>query len=377
MTTFIIIGAIMVSIALGLLAWPLLRERATEGRSALVTVVLVALVLPLGAAGIYHKVSNWNWDPAAQQAPGNGAHSIQEMMDKLEARLKANPEDVDGWLMLGRTEFVRNNYKRSAEAFGEAYRASKGKNLEAVVGFGEALTVSDQTSLRAGGKAAQLFEDALAMDPANPKGLWYGGMAAAIGGKLPLARERWLKLLGQDLPADIKTMLADRVREVDKELGRKDDPELTKLAAAIPPPSGPMPGAAPPAAADGAGASAGSTAQSGPGAATVHVKIAPALKARIPAGAPLFVLARDPTQPGPPFAAKRFPGAQLPMDVVLTEQDAMMPGRTIKNAKQLTIVARFSASGMPQQSSGDLYGEVAYDLASGKPVDLVIDKQVP
>ena len=32
---------------------------------------------------------------------------------------------------------------------------------------------------------------------------------------------------------------------------------------------------------------------------------------------------------------------------------------------------------MPQQSSGDLYGEVAYDLASGKPVDLLIDKQVP
>jgi hypothetical protein len=65
------------------------------------------------------------------------------------------------------------------------------------------------------------------------------------------------------------------------------------------------------------------------------------------------------------------------MDVVLTEQDAMMPGRTVKDAKQLTIVARFSASGMPQQASGDLYGEVAYDLASGKPMDLVIDKQVP
>ena len=77
------------------------------------------------------------------------------------------------------------------------------------------------------------------------------------------------------------------------------------------------------------------------------------------------------------FAAKRFAGAALPLEVVLTEQDAMMPARTIKTAKQLVIVARFSASGMPQQARGDLYGEVTYDLAGGKPVDLLIDKQVP
>jgi cytochrome c-type biogenesis protein CcmH len=374
LTTFILIGAIMVSIALGLLAWPLFRGRADDGRLAPWAIAVVALALPLGSAAIYHRASNWDWSPAAQQATaGAAAHSIQEMIDKLEARLRQKPDDVDGWLMLGRTEFVRNNFKRSAEAFGEAYRASGGKNLEAVVAYGEALTVSDQTSLR-GGKAAALFEDALKMDPVNPKALWYGGMAAAIGGKLELARERWLKLLGQELPADIKTMLADRIREVDQQLGRKDDQELAKLAGAIPPPAAAMAGMPGPAQGGGRGAA---PAAGGPGTVTVHVKVAAALAARIPPGAPLFVLARDPTQPGPPFAAKRFAGAALPMDVVLTAQDAMMPGRTIKDARQLTIVARFSASGMPQQASGDVYGEVAYDLSSGKPVDLVIDKQVP
>ena len=374
MTTFIIIGAIMVSIALALLLWPLFRGRATDGPVALGAIAIVAVVLPLGAAALYRGVSNWEWDPAAQQAAAGGApHSIQEMIDKLEERLKAKPDDVDGWLMLGRTEFVRNDYKRSAAAFGEAYRASGGKNLEAVVGYGEALTVSDQSSLR-GGKAAELFEDALKLDAQNPKALWYGGMAAAIGGKLDLARSRWIKLLGQDLPADIKAMLVERIREVDTQLGRKDDPELAKLASAIPPPpAAATMGPARPPAADGRGAAAAS----GPGTVTVHVKVSPALAGKIPPGAPLFVLARDPSQPGPPFGAKRFAGAALPMEVVLTEQDAMMPGRTIKDAKQLTIVARFSASGMPQQSSGDLYGEVAYDLASGKPVDLLIDKQVP
>ena len=65
------------------------------------------------------------------------------------------------------------------------------------------------------------------------------------------------------------------------------------------------------------------------------------------------------------------------MEVQITEQDAMMPTRTIKDAKQLVIVARFSASGMPTQASGDLYGEVPYDLKQGKAVDLLIDKQAP
>jgi cytochrome c-type biogenesis protein CcmH len=373
LTTFIIIGAIMVSIALALLLLPLFRARADDGRSALVVIALLAILLPLGAAGLYHKTSNYSWDPAAQQA-GNGAHSIQEMIDKLQEKLKTKPEDVDGWMMLGRTEFVRNDYKKSAEAFGQAYKFSQGKNIEAIVGYAEAMAVADQTALR--GKAAELFEEALRIDPANPKGLWYGGMAAAINGKLEVARERWLKLLGQELPADIKAMLAQRIKEVDVELGRKDDPELARLSAAIPA-AGPAMGAMGATPASSASAAGEPAAAGGPGTVTVRVRIAPALAGKVPPGAPLFVLARDPTQPGPPFAAKRFAGASLPLSVVLTEQDAMMPARTIKTAKQLTIVARFSASGMPQQSSGDLYGEVAYDLASGKPVELLIDKQVP
>jgi cytochrome c-type biogenesis protein CcmH len=126
-----------------------------------------------------------------------------------------------------------------------------------------------------------------------------------------------------------------------------------------------------------AATSAPAAAPPGPGMVSVRVRVSPALAAKVPAGAPLFVLARDPTQPGPPFGAKRIADAALPLEVRLTEQDAMMPVRTIKTAKQLVIVARYSLSGMPSAASGDLYGEVPYDLKSGRLVELVIDKQVP
>jgi hypothetical protein len=131
---------------------------------------------------------------------------------------------------------------------------------------------------------------------------------------------------------------------------------------------------APPAAAAGAPGAAPAAA---PGSVPVRIAIAPALAGQVTPGTPLFVLARDPTNPGPPLAAKRLSDVKFPLDVVLTDADAMAEGRNVSAAKQLTIVARFSKSGMPMASSGDLYGEVRYDPATGRPVELTIDKTVP
>ena len=371
MTTFIILAAIMAAVALALVVWPLYRGRASEDRSGLVAIGVVVILLPVAAALLYHTASNWNWDQKAMEMASGGQHSLQQMVTQLEARLKREPDDVQGWLMLGRSRFVMNNFPGAAAAFGEAYRASNGQNLEAVIGYGEALAIVDESSMR--GKAAQLFEDALKMDPSNPKALWYGGLAAAGAGRLDVARERWVTLVKQPLPQDVRALVAQRIGELDQQLGRKPDPELALLAKAQPAPAETEAAAA----ASATPAASAAPAAGGPGSVTVHVKVSPALAGKVPAGTPLFVLARDPTQPGPPFAAKRFPAAALPMDVVLTEQDAMMPSRTLKTAQQLVIVARYSTSGMPTAASGDLYGEVPYDLAAGRPVDLLIDKRVP
>jgi cytochrome c-type biogenesis protein CcmH len=369
LTTFILAGAVMVSIALGLLAWPLWQGRSSEGRGTLIALGVIVVALPVGAALIYRSVSTWNWDPAATQAPA-GQHALDEMVVKLEERLRQNPGDVDGWLLLARSHYVTQRFPKAAEAYGKAYQLSGGKNLEAVVGYGESLALVDQNALR--GKAGELFEEALKADPQNQKALFYGGVAAAATDRLPVARERWLTLLRQELPQEVKGLLVQRISEVDRQLGRPADPELAKYAQAAAPAAAAEPAAAAPAA---SGAAAGPAP--GPGVVTVRVRLSPALAQKVPAGAPLFVLARDPTQPGPPFAAKRLPGATLPIEVRLTEADSMMAARTVKTANQLVIVARFSASGMPTSTSGDLYGEVPYDIKKGQAVDLVIDKQVP
>lgn len=364
MTAFVLIAAAMTAAAVLLIVWPLYRARAERSRSTLIAIVIAVLLVPPSAAYLYYSLSNWNWDPRAVAAAGSGQPDVAEMIAKLEARLKDHPDDVDGWLMLGRSRVVLRNPQGAVAAYAEAYRASQGKNVEAIVDYGETLVMTDPSSLRA--KAADLFEEALKLDASNPKALFYSGMAAVTSGRGELARTRWVTLLHEPLPEQIRAVLATRIAELDGQLGRPPDPEIARLAASsTAPEESPSAAATPPAAGPG------------PGAATVNVSIAPALSARVPAGAPLYVLARDPTQPGPPFAAKRISGAMLPLTVTLTEQDAMMPSRTLKNAHQLLIVARFSASGAPQAASGDLFGETPYDLALGRPVALVIDKQVP
>jgi cytochrome c-type biogenesis protein CcmH len=349
----------MVSAALALVAWPLWRGRGTEGVGTAIAVGVVAVALPAGALLVYRAVSNYDWNPSPERAQA-GQHSLDEAVRKLEERLKANPGDADGWLLLGRSQFVQQHFQRAGEAYGKAYELTGGKNVEAVVGYGEALAIADQGSLK--GRAGELFEEALKLDPANQKALFYGGVAAAASGKLPVARERWMTLLHQELPAEVKALLAERIGEIDREAGRAPDPELAKYAAGAAPEAAPAPAAA---------------VAAGPGTVTVRVRLSPALASKVPAGAPLFVLARDPSQPGPPFAAKRFTTPSLPLEVHLSEADAMMPARTVKTANSLVIVARYSVSGMPSGGSGDLYGEVPYDIKKGQAVDLVIDKQVP
>ena len=378
MTLFVVLAALMASAALALILWPLYRGRVEEGRAGLVTSLILALVVPLAAGGLYWVLSNWSWDAAAMKMAAGGTHSIEEMVAGLESRLRRQPDDVNGWIMLGRSQVVLNRYPRAVEAYERAYKLTDGRNIEALIGYAEALALVDPQALQ--GRAGQLIDAALALEPQNPRALWYGGIAALRTGKIALARDRWAKLVALDPPPEVKAVLIERVADLDRQLGRTP---------AGPPAPAPTTAAASGAAARLAATPPAATASSAPlagqggapagrqGTVTVTVSIAPMLAARVPAGGPLFVLARDPTQPGPPFAVKRLTSVQLPTTVVLTEQDAMLPSRTIASARQLLIVARYSASGAPTAASGDLYGEVPYDLASGRLLKLVIDKTVP
>jgi cytochrome c-type biogenesis protein CcmH len=359
MTVFVIVAAAMVAAALLWLVTPLLRRTATAddppayGKERRLSALVVAVLVPMVATVMYARLSDWDWDAAETQAAN--AAEMDELLRKLEAKLQANPQDVRGWLLLGKFHVQTGRFARGVDAFQQAYDISKGADVEAIVGLGEALALVDEASL--GGRAGQLFDEALAKAPNHPKALWYGSMAALQAGDVRRGRDRLQLLLAQNPPEELRGVLERQVQDLNQQLGEA-----------------------------GEGVAAGSTASepARPVAEArslrVSVSIAPQILAQLKTALPLFILARDPAG-GPPLAVQRHSSAAAPLTVELSERDAMVPTRTLASAPRIEVVARISKSGAPQAQSGDFFGQAEYDFAAVRDgaaiVNIVIDRIVP
>ncbi|MGA7540052.1 MAG: hypothetical protein WBW93_14945 [Steroidobacteraceae bacterium] len=133
-----------------------------------------------------------------------------------------------------------------------------------------------------------------------------------------------------------------------------------------------------PSARQSAGASPSVSPSSPAGAARVRVEVqmSPALEARAPRAASLYVFVRDPAAGGPPLAVKRLAG-RLPQIVELTAADAMIAGHAIAAGERVQVVARISPSGNPMDEAGDLSGQAEYRIGHDGLVDVVIDRVTP
>lgn len=353
MSAFIVVAGFMTIAAVAAVLWPLLRQPASGRRWPAATVAAVAV--PVLAVGMYVALSNWVWNP--DERPQAGVpEEIERMVSGLEARLRANPNDVDGWLLLGRSYFQLERFFKAADAFQQAHTLTQGRNVDALIGLGESLAFADQSLLLT--RSADLFEQAYAISPDHPKVLWYSGLVAYQGGKRALARDRWARLVSLDPPPEVKQILQSKVEEIEAELGG-GAPAAASAASGTPP------------AAQEAAVAAGSAV------VKVRVALAPNLAAQAPPDAPLFVLVRSGEDAGPPLAVTRRTSAELPLLVQLTDRDTMIAGRSLGTSGQVTVVARIARSGGPTARSGDLEGRVSYDLSRSNVVDLVIDTIVP
>jgi cytochrome c-type biogenesis protein CcmH len=354
MSTFLVIAAVMAAIAASAVALPLIRDRHSRVLGALAAVIIIG-----AAAVLYPLWSNWHWSaPAPSQA--DVGPEVAAMVAKLEKHLQDEPDDLKGWLMLGRSYLTLNRLDDALVAYDHSRRLDA-KSPEAALGLGEAM------SLKAGGEitppASQLFEEALSEAPGNPQALLYAGFAAATRGDRALARSRWQALKSMHPPPQIEQMLDARIAE----LGLPDQPGTGSGAG----------GATESALAGTSASSAGtSTSAGGLSAAevTVNISIAPALKSRLVSEAPLFVFAREPGSKGPPLAAKRLTSSAIGTQVHLSAADSMLPGRVLVSGQQVSITARVSFSGKPVPSAGDLYGELSYDVGRDGARNLVIDR---
>jgi cytochrome c-type biogenesis protein CcmH len=358
MTSFLLLAGVLLVAGVLLIAVPLLRRSPTQLVPATWTALAATTVLVIGSAVLYAVWSNWKWGPEP------AADSPQNMVARLARKLERDPQDLQGWLLLGNSYVVLQQYPLAVRAYERADRLAGGKSAEALVGEAEALTMNDEAELT--GRAGRIIEQALTLDPDSPKALFFGGAAAIRRGELALGKERFQRLLSLNPPEAIKPILQQQIDSIDQRMAAAN-------GGAVPNGPGTASAARTPA---GAAGSAAAT-NTGNAAVRVHIELSPTLsKDASEDAAPLFVFVRDPGQPGPPLAVKRL-ASRFPQTVELTPADSMVPGRVFAAGQKVQVVARIARSGNPIAGSGDPFGEVAYHVGHDGMVNIVIDHVTP
>jgi cytochrome c-type biogenesis protein CcmH len=341
MTTFLIVAGLLAILACALVLLPLLRRRQS-GSVAKGAAVVSVLFLVGGSAALYLNWSTWSWKVSAVEGTPQG------MVSKLARRLDSNPQDLEGWLLLGRSYSQLEQYPLAVRAYQRADRLADGKNADALTGLAEALLLGNQSDLA--GRAGRLFEQALALEPKSTKALFYGAIAAMERGEKPLARSRFVTLLAANPPPEVRTLIEQTVQNLDA-APATDGPKVAAVT---------KPAAAPVAAVS----------------VRLHVSLSPAVAAKAAKGAPLFVLARTPGQRGPPLAAQRL-DARFPQDVELRSTDAMLSGSGFVAGQELEITARISNGGSAMSTPGDPFGTVRLKAGASGVGQIVIDQLAP
>lgn len=336
MTTFATIATLLaVAVALAL-AWPLRRSsHALFGG--------VLLLVPLLAFALYRLLGTPQaLEPGAAATPTTMADAIGQ----LEAELQRNPQQPEGWRLLGRAYAEQQQFAKSRDAFAHAARLAP-QDDDAQVEYAEARAKADPQH-RFDTVAVAALQDVLRRNPQQQRARWFLGIAQRQAGDNAAAARTWEPLLAQ---VDASTAAALRPQI-----------DAARTAAGLPP--------LPPAAAPVAGRHA----------LTVRVMLDPAFAARtrLRGDASVFVIAHAPGGPPMPVAVEKHALSELPLTVTLDDDDSPMPTKTLSSLGQVELVARISASGNAMRQPGDIASApVRVDLPAKAPVTLILGNDTP
>jgi cytochrome c-type biogenesis protein CcmH len=270
--------------------------------------------------------------PTAASSPAVGeAHAaaqIEAMVARLAERMKSQPDDAEGWAMLGRSYLVLG---RAADAVQSLRKrlALQPTDALAMADLADALAL--QQGRRFDGEPEQLLRQALQADPKQPKALELAGTLAFDRGDFKTAVAHWTVAADGLAAAEPQSRALANLRAGIEEAQRRGG--LATTAPAAQPVQG----------------SAGAQVSG-------RVELSAALKARVQPEDTVLIFARLVDGPRMPVAVIRRQARELPLDFVLDDSTAMNPGLKLSPSMQVVVGVRVSRSGQAAAQAGDVQG---------------------
>src|SRR5713226_3792501 len=160
--------------------------------TAAIPIVAIAFYLVRGNPKALNPETAPSTQPGAETQSGEMTpQQIEANVGKLAKRLEENPNDAQGWVMLGRSYTMLERYADAATAYGRATTLN-GSDASRWTDYAEALALSNGQRLE--GKPMEAITRALQLDPNNEQALAFAGEAAYQAADYKKAIEYWQKL---------------------------------------------------------------------------------------------------------------------------------------------------------------------------------------
>jgi cytochrome c-type biogenesis protein CcmH len=318
---------------------------AKAEKPAVWTAVVLAVAMPISAMGLYMWVGNPEaLNPLALKSPDQvDQKDLAKLAQTLADRLQSQPDNLQGWVMLGRTYLTLENFDASLKAYDTALKLSADDDLQ--LERIEVMAMQRQGLFE--GEPWRVIREILQKDPQHFGALLTAGSASYAEGKYADALKYWeqarkpLDANNPDLPG-----LENAIATVRDKLG--------------------MPTKAAPAAAASALNVSG------------QISLSAALKAKVSPNDAVFVYATPANGDRMPLAIMKTTVSQLPLNFMLDDSTAMTPERKLSMAGEVLVKVRVSKSGNAMPQSGDLTGASEGPVKVGaKGLKIEIKDQIP
>jgi cytochrome c-type biogenesis protein CcmH len=322
-----------------------------------VLAIILALLIPLVAVGLYWKVGTRQaiLSTSEQVARGGmGSVHTEDALKELENKIASNPQDVESMQVLARSYAEMGRFAEATQIY-EKLSGLTATDAQMWADFADALAMTSGQKLS--GRPVLLINTALSIDANNPKALALAGSAAMERGDAQSAIKYWEHLLAMLEPgSEDEKMISNGIQQARQAMGQGMGSKA-------------MPGPF----ASNSGQQ--SSAASGEGISGT-VTLSDALKAQANPTDTLFVLARAKEGPPMPLAVIRKQVKDLPLQFNLDDSMAMSQQMKLSAFDKVVVVARISKSGEPMPHAGDLQGMSATLTPGSKGVKLSIDTLV-